>query len=262
MFAGIRRARVRERDLPAHAVACSVIALALPMRSSTCEVLRSLREDMQWLLDPLADIQEAGNPGISQTRRRLGAKPNQSLHCRLVGPIAKRRTRGAWRRDWRLVNLDGSPLVVADTEECEEDFGRPGDRCISEAALCGAARERHACAGGGADGGIRHRRTHDGPQCGTCSGQGDDLPGGPFLSRLRALAISGPDRGGLVVAGRPERAAGGRPAAGRWFLPQPDPRLDFRPPQSTQGHCGAGGRPPVAQHTGLRPDPPVNHDGP
>lgn len=33
---------------------------------------------------------------------------------------------GARPRDWRLVNLDGSPLVVVCTEEYEEAFGRPG----------------------------------------------------------------------------------------------------------------------------------------
>src|ERR1019366_890168 len=39
---------VRERDLPAHVAAYYVIALALYMRSSYREVLRCLREGVQW----------------------------------------------------------------------------------------------------------------------------------------------------------------------------------------------------------------------
>jgi hypothetical protein len=43
-----------------------------------------------------------------------------------VAPIAERRTKGAWYRQWRLISLDGSTLVVADTQENENAFGRPG----------------------------------------------------------------------------------------------------------------------------------------
>jgi hypothetical protein len=43
-----------------------------------------------------------------------------------VIPIAERRTKGAWYRNWRLVSLDGSTLDVADSAENEEVFGRPG----------------------------------------------------------------------------------------------------------------------------------------
>ena len=45
------RASIRERDLPAHVVVYSVIALALSMRSSYRAVLRCLREGVQWLRD-------------------------------------------------------------------------------------------------------------------------------------------------------------------------------------------------------------------
>ena len=126
VLAETKRASVRERDLPAHVVVYYVIALALYMRSSTREVLRCLLEGVQWLLDPSAGIKVAGKSGISQARSRLGAEPLRSLYGRLVGPIAEKRTRGAWYRDWRLVSLDGSSLDVADTEENEEAFGRPG----------------------------------------------------------------------------------------------------------------------------------------
>ena len=120
------RASVRERDLPAHVVVYYVIALALYMRSSYREVLRCLLEGVQWLLDPSSMVKVAGKSGISQARSRLGVEPLQQLYEAVVTPIAERRTKGAWYRDWRLVSLDGSTLDVADTGENEEAFGRPG----------------------------------------------------------------------------------------------------------------------------------------
>ena len=120
------RASVRERDLPAHVVVYYVIALALYMRSSYREVLRCLLEGVQWLLDPSATVKVAGKSGISPARSRLGAEPLKKLYEAIVAPIAERRTRGAWYRQWRLISLDGSTLDVADTVENEKAFGRPG----------------------------------------------------------------------------------------------------------------------------------------
>ena len=120
------RASIRERDLPAHVVIYYVIALALYMRSSYREVLRCLLEGVQWLLDPSAKVKVAGKSGISQARSRLGAEPVKKLYAAIVAPIAEKRTKGAWYRQWRLVSLDGSTLDVADTAENEKAFGRPG----------------------------------------------------------------------------------------------------------------------------------------
>jgi hypothetical protein len=121
-----KRASVRERDLPAHVVVYYVIALALYMRSSYREVLRCLLEGVQWLLHPSVQIKVAGKSGISQARSRLGVEPVKKLYAAVVRPIAEKRTRGAWYRQWRLVSLDGSTLDVADTAENERAFGRPG----------------------------------------------------------------------------------------------------------------------------------------
>jgi hypothetical protein len=96
------------------------------MRSSTREVLRCLLEGVQWLLDPSVRIKVAGKSGISQARSRLGAEPLRQLYAGLVCPIAEKRTKGAWYRDWRLVSLDGSSLDVADTKANEQAYGRPG----------------------------------------------------------------------------------------------------------------------------------------
>jgi hypothetical protein len=120
------RASVRERDLPAHVVVYYVIALALYMRSSYREVLRCLLEGVQWLLDPSSAVKVVGKPGISQARSRLGAEPVKELYEGVVVPIAERRTKGAWYRNWRLMSLDGSTLDVAGTAEKEEAYGRPG----------------------------------------------------------------------------------------------------------------------------------------
>ena len=120
------RASIRERDLPAHVVIYYVIALALYMRSSYREVLRCLLEGVQWLLDPSAQVRVAGKSGISQARTRLGAAPLKKLYAAVVAPIAEKRTKGAWYRQWQLVSLDGSTLDVADTAENDAAFGRPG----------------------------------------------------------------------------------------------------------------------------------------
>jgi hypothetical protein len=121
-----KRASVRERDLPAHVVVYYVIALALYMRCSYREVLRCLLEGVQWLLDPSAKVKVAGKSGISQARSRLGVEPVKKLYHAIVEPIAEKRTKGAWYRQWRVVSLDGSTLDVADTAENEKAFGRPG----------------------------------------------------------------------------------------------------------------------------------------
>lgn len=120
------RASVRQRDLPAHVVIYYVIALALFMRSSYREVLRCLLEGLQWLLDPSVHLKVAGKSGISQARSRLGAGPVKKLYDAVVAPIAEKRTKGAWYRQWKLVSLDGSTLDVADTAENRKAFGRPG----------------------------------------------------------------------------------------------------------------------------------------
>jgi hypothetical protein len=96
------------------------------MRSSYREVLRCLLEGVQWLLDPSVSLKVAGKSGISQARTRLGAEPVQALYEATVAPIAEAGTKGAWYRQWRLVSLDGSTLDVADTQENETAFGRPG----------------------------------------------------------------------------------------------------------------------------------------
>jgi hypothetical protein len=117
---------VRQRELPAHVVVYYVIALALYMQSSYREVLRCLLEGIQWLVEPAAGINVAGNSGISQARTRLGWEPVRQLHDEVVRPVAVAATKGAWYRTWRLISIDGSTLDVADEKGNNEAFGRPG----------------------------------------------------------------------------------------------------------------------------------------
>jgi hypothetical protein len=70
-----------------------VITLALSMRYSIREVLRCLREGVQWLLDPSVRLKVAGRSGISQASSRLGAAPPRRPYTGLVGPVAEKRTR-------------------------------------------------------------------------------------------------------------------------------------------------------------------------
>jgi hypothetical protein len=119
------KASERRRDLPAQVMVYYAIALALYMSASTREVLRCLLEGLRWLWGAEA-VRVAGKSGISQARTRLGEAPLHCLYEQVVRPVATRATRGAWYRQWRLVSLDGSCLDVADTEESNTAFGRPG----------------------------------------------------------------------------------------------------------------------------------------
>ncbi len=126
LLAATGKESVRQRDLPAHVVVYYVIALALYMQSSYREVLRCLLEGIQWLVEPAAGINVAGNSGISQARTRLGWEPIRQLHDEVVRPVAVAATKGAWYRTWRLISVDGSTLDVADEKGNNEVFGRPG----------------------------------------------------------------------------------------------------------------------------------------
>src|SRR5436190_11341602 len=125
ILASTGKASVRQRELPAHLVVYYVIALALYMQSSYREVLRCLLEGIQWLTKPEETVRATGKSGISQARSRLGAEPLRRLYEQVVVPIASEKTRGARYRTWRVISLDGSTLDVADTEENQNEFGRP-----------------------------------------------------------------------------------------------------------------------------------------
>jgi hypothetical protein len=120
------RCSKRQRELPSHVMMYYVIAMALYMSVSCKEVLRCLLEGIKWLKGMGANVKVTGRSGISQARLRLGSEPVKRLHDEVVGPIAVKKTKGAWYRDWHVVSMDGSTLDIADTKENEAAYGRPG----------------------------------------------------------------------------------------------------------------------------------------
>lgn len=116
----------RQRKLPMHVMVYYVIALALYREVSYGEVLRCLLEGLEWLGLPVKSVRTVQMSSISRARTRLGVEPLKRLHEELVVPVATPKTRGAWYAGRRVVSMDGSTLDVADTQENEKAFGRPG----------------------------------------------------------------------------------------------------------------------------------------
>lgn len=120
------KASQRERELPAHLMVYFVMGLGLWMEASCRDVLRCLLMGVQWLLGSERAYKITGKSGITQARKRLGWEAMRALYDEVVQPIAQKQTAGAWYKDWRVVSLDGSTLDIADSEENEQVFGRPG----------------------------------------------------------------------------------------------------------------------------------------
>lgn len=114
----------RKRLLPPSMMVYYIIALGLFVGVGCREVLRRLLDGPGWIWPERIRI--ATESAITQARQRLGCEPIETLYHEGVGPIAKKSTRGAWFRSWRVVALDGFIVDVAESEENERAFGRPG----------------------------------------------------------------------------------------------------------------------------------------
>jgi hypothetical protein len=114
----------RKRQLPAAMMTYYVIALGLFVSVGCREVLRRLLEGAKWIWPH--EVRVSTESAITQARQRLGSEPIERLYGDVVRPLAKKITRGAWYRRWRVVTLDGTTFDVADSEANEEAFGRPG----------------------------------------------------------------------------------------------------------------------------------------
>lgn len=114
----------RRRLLPASMMVYYVIALGLFVGVGCREVLRRLLDGAMWIWPN--EVRVATESAITQARQRLGSKPIETLYEEVVAPIAKKITRGAWYRLWRVVTLDGFILDVAESDENVKAFGRPG----------------------------------------------------------------------------------------------------------------------------------------
>jgi hypothetical protein len=114
----------RKRLLPASMMVYYVIALGLFVGVGCREVLRRLLDGAMWIWPE--QVRVATESAITQARQRLGASPIEALYREVVGPIAKRVTRGAWFGVWRVMTLDGFVLDVAESDENVKAFGQPG----------------------------------------------------------------------------------------------------------------------------------------
>ncbi|HEV7766399.1 MAG TPA: IS4 family transposase [Thermoanaerobaculia bacterium] len=114
----------RKRLLPASMMVYYVIALGLFVGVGCREVLRRLLDGAMWIWPN--EVRVATESAITQARQRLGSIPIEKLYEEVVVPIAKKITRGAWYRAWRVVSIDGFILDVAESEENVKAFGRPG----------------------------------------------------------------------------------------------------------------------------------------
>ncbi len=124
ILAATGREGKRKRLLPASMMVYYVIALGLFVGVGCREVLRRLLDGAMWIWPN--EVRVATESAITQARQRLGSMPIERLYEEVVVPIAKKITRGAWYRAWRVVSLDGFILDVAETEENVKAFGRPG----------------------------------------------------------------------------------------------------------------------------------------
>lgn len=119
------RAGKRRRKLPGEVMMHYIIALGLMASTGAKQVLRTLLDgvrDRQWM----DGVPLASEAAIHKARRRIGYEPLKLLFERVARPLARKRTRGAWLRRWRLVTLDGSSLEVQDSPANVKAFGRPG----------------------------------------------------------------------------------------------------------------------------------------
>jgi hypothetical protein len=117
------RREQRVRQLPARLVFYLVLALCLFPQES----YRSAMKILMQAFGRSADARPVPTAGaIGTARRRLGADPVETIVRQVIRPAANSDTRGAWYQDWRLVAFDGTTFTVPDTQENDEEFGRPG----------------------------------------------------------------------------------------------------------------------------------------
>jgi hypothetical protein len=120
------RRELRRRSLPARVVVYFVIGLALFAAESYEEVFAQLVAGLSWVSRWREKYVLPSSSGLAQARARLGAEPMRVLFQRVAVPLASLTTQGAWLAGRRLVSIDGTTFDVADSDENDAFFGRPG----------------------------------------------------------------------------------------------------------------------------------------
>ncbi|WP_322762701.1 IS4 family transposase [Frankia sp. Cr2] len=122
-----RRER-RTRDLPAALTLRYVIALALFPSDGYDEVMRQVKVADDWCSDRAGPVKVPATTAITRARDRLGVEPVKLLFERTAVAMAlPQRTVGAFYRGWRVCAVDGTTLLVPDTDENAAAFGKPGN---------------------------------------------------------------------------------------------------------------------------------------
>ncbi|MEX5638060.1 IS4 family transposase [Parafrankia sp. FMc2] len=122
-----RRER-RTRDLPAALMVRYVVALALFPSDGYDEVMRQVKLADDWLSGSAGPVKVPATTAITKARDRLGPEPVKLLFEQAAVPMAlPRRTVGAFYRRWRVCAVDGTTLLVPDTDENAAAFGKPGN---------------------------------------------------------------------------------------------------------------------------------------
>jgi len=113
---------VRQRLLPAEAVAYLVVMLALYADASVRENLRILMEPLRRKFGA-REIDVPTGAAITKARRRLGAAPFVRLFDAVARPVATPKTPGAFYNGFRVVAVDGTTVDIQDTEANRTRFG-------------------------------------------------------------------------------------------------------------------------------------------
>jgi hypothetical protein len=117
------KASQRLRLLPASFLVYYVIALSFFMSYPLREVLRCLLDGFRAVTGDRRAVLIAVKGSITDARVRLGWEVMRQLFLRVAHPLATRKTRGAWYRDWRLVAIDGTSFSLQHTAANATEFG-------------------------------------------------------------------------------------------------------------------------------------------
>jgi len=113
---------IRERLLPAIAIAYLVIMLALYSEASVRENLRIILEPLRRRFGAKA-INVPTGAAITKARRRLGSAPFIRLFDALAKPVATPKIPEAFYNGFRVVAVDGTTVDIQDTEANRARFG-------------------------------------------------------------------------------------------------------------------------------------------
>jgi len=120
------KAEQRSRLLPARLVVYYALAMALFSDASYEEVIRNLVEGLAWESGWRQRWSVPTKGAISLARDRLGSEPLKALFELVCVPLATAGTKGAFKKRWRVMSMDGTTLDLVDTFDNVTAFGRPG----------------------------------------------------------------------------------------------------------------------------------------